>query len=87
MRVLLNELFDEPDFSHNGVWKWNSVLERMEKISSHTTLRNVFDCYVPPKGYYSDNLETFVESRAHKRRLLAERGLRETNDKLSKREI
>lgn len=47
---------------------------------------NVFDVYVPPGGYRSSNLETYVESRAHKRRLLAARGLKEKSQ-LIRREI
>lgn len=47
---------------------------------------NVFDVYVPEGGYFSENLETFVESRAHKRKLMKARNLKE-KQRLTRREI
>ena len=68
----------------NGTYKYNRETGRLERISDGTTVRNIFDCFVPQGGYWSENLsqkpgdKVFVESRAHKRRLLSKRGLRET---------
>ena len=61
--------------------------EGLVKVSDRVPNVQVFDCFVPDGGYYSDNLETYVESRAHKRQLMAAQGVHEKEDKLTKREI
>jgi len=73
--------------SYTGVYKYDKTTGQVVLISERTPDVQVFDVHVPEGGYYSDNLQTFVQSRQHKRELLKAQGLRETNDKLTRREI
>lgn len=56
------------------------------KVSDRPPNVQVFDCYCPETGYYSENLERHVSSRSEKRRLLREQGLKEQGE-LTKREV
>jgi len=69
-----------------GRYRYDPVLKSLVKVSDRVPNVQVFDCFCPEGGYYSGNLETFVDSRAHKRRLLESRGLKEVNQ-LTKREV
>jgi hypothetical protein len=56
---------------------------------SKETGKSPYDVFVPDGGYWSQNLgpkPIFVESRAHKRRLLKERNWEERSQ-LSKKEV
>jgi hypothetical protein len=75
--------------SKTGVYKYDKVTGEVVKISHRTPNVCVFDCTCPEGGYYSHNLApdpkhpVFVESRSHKRRILASRGLRECHSDIS----
>lgn len=77
-----------PDHKVNktGTYKWDPEKGEMVKISDRAHVAHAFDCYVPEGGYYSDNLGTFVESRAHKRRLMKEQNVKEASN-LTVREL
>lgn len=73
----------------NKTGTYKLVNGKLEKISDRVPNTQVFDCYVPEGGYYSENLcpdpgkSVFVKSRQHKRALMKAQGVRETNDKLA----
>lgn len=71
--------------STTGVYKYDSMNDQMVRIDNRGIPDvGVFDCYVPDGGYYSDNLECFIESREHKRQVLAAKGLTEIGDRKSR---
>ena len=73
--------------SNTGRYKYDPTSGRVVKVSERIPHISVFDCFCPEGGYFSENLGSFVRSRTHKRELLESQGLRETNDKLSVREV
>jgi len=73
--------------SYTGTYKFDPKQGRMVCISKRMPNTQVFDCYVPEGGYYSENLGGFVESRRQKRRILREKGLVEKGDRLTKKEV
>ena len=62
-----------------GTYVFDKKLGRLVKISDKAHCPPV-DVTCPASGYYSENLETFVRSRRHKKQLLKERGLAEAYD-------
>jgi hypothetical protein len=70
-----------------GRYVFDKAKGEFVRVSDRPPNVQVFDCFVPEGGYYSENLGTFVESRSQKRRILKERGLAESNSKLTRREL
>lgn len=64
------------DENKTGTYKL--VDGKLTKVSDRVPNMRFMSCTCPRYGYYSEHLDTFVETRKHKRKLLDERGLEET---------
>lgn len=74
---------------YSGRYKYDKELGKMVKISDSLPNVQVFDCFCPDGGYWSNNISdkpVYIESRAHKRQLLAKENLREKGT-TSRREL
>lgn len=72
-----------------GRYKWNPKTQKMELLYARPPNVCVFDCFVPDGGYLSTNIghkPVYLRSRAEKRKILKERGLKESGS-LTRREI